>query len=313
VLGVVAVTGAVVLGVVLAGSPSRIAAGVSIDGVNVGGLTAARPARSSSAAQPHWRRFPSPSRPAATPGACAGQPRRRDRLERGGQARARPGDGLGPIRGFRRLGVRVFGADVSPPTRVIEKSLAYEVGRISRAVDRPHRDAALVLRRLQPVVVPARAGRSLDREAAGSVIVQSPRGLRAAAACRFRSRATSRTCAAQTWLRRREGADGARAARADEARRRLVVAAEAAARGDARAPDGGTSKLRVGGPGATRYFAKLGRGIDKPARDATFRRSRAAAWSSSPPATGASCTRSRPGATCSRRRSRRPTARARVV
>ena len=29
--------------------------------------------------------------------------------------------------------------------------------------------------------------------------------------------------------------------------------------------------MSVGGPGATRYFARLGRGIDKPARDATFR------------------------------------------
>jgi len=36
-------------------------------------------------------------------------------------------------------------------------------------------------------------------------------------------------------------------------------------------PHGGTKALAVGGPGATRYFARLGRGIDKPARDATFR------------------------------------------
>ena len=40
VLGVVAAIGAVVLGIALAGSPSRIAAGVTIDGVNVGGMTA---------------------------------------------------------------------------------------------------------------------------------------------------------------------------------------------------------------------------------------------------------------------------------
>ena len=37
-----------------------------------------------------------------------------------------------------------------------------------------------------------------------------------------------------------------------------------------RLPRGGTKTLAVGGPGATRYFARLGRGIDKPARDATF-------------------------------------------
>jgi vancomycin resistance protein YoaR len=35
-------------------------------------------------------------------------------------------------------------------------------------------------------------------------------------------------------------------------------------------PHDGTKKLSVGGPGATRYLARLGRGIDKPARDASF-------------------------------------------
>jgi len=36
-------------------------------------------------------------------------------------------------------------------------------------------------------------------------------------------------------------------------------------------PSNGARGLSVGGPGARAYFAKLGRGIDKPARDATFR------------------------------------------
>ena len=40
VLAIVAAVGGAVLGFVFAGSPDRIAAGVTIDGVNVGGLTA---------------------------------------------------------------------------------------------------------------------------------------------------------------------------------------------------------------------------------------------------------------------------------
>jgi vancomycin resistance protein YoaR len=36
-------------------------------------------------------------------------------------------------------------------------------------------------------------------------------------------------------------------------------------------PHDGTKTLAIGGPGAARYFGKLGRGIDKPPRDATFR------------------------------------------
>jgi len=39
----------------------------------------------------------------------------------------RQGDGFGPLRGFRRLDVRVFGAEVAPPTRVYEAALDYEV------------------------------------------------------------------------------------------------------------------------------------------------------------------------------------------
>ena len=83
------------------------------------------------------------------------------------------GSGLGPLRGFRRIGVRVFGADVSPPTRVLERALVFEVGKIARTVNRPHNDAAIVLRGLRPVVVPARTGAVLDRAAAGDTIVRS--------------------------------------------------------------------------------------------------------------------------------------------
>src|SRR4029077_8948574 len=83
------------------------------------------------------------------------------------------GSGVGPLRGFRRIGVRVFGADVSPPTRVLERALVFQVGKIARTVNRPHNDAAIVLRGLRPVVVPARTGAVLDRAAAGDTIVRS--------------------------------------------------------------------------------------------------------------------------------------------
>mgnify|MGYP003694229119 CR=1 FL=1 len=35
-------------------------------------------------------------------------------------------------------------------------------------------------------------------------------------------------------------------------------------------PGGGTTTLRVGGPGAERYFARLGRALDRPSRNAGF-------------------------------------------
>ena len=272
VLGVVAATGAVVLGIALAGSPSRIAAGVTIDGVNVGGMTAPE-ARSRleqraaalaqvpvtfTAAGHEWRLRPASLGVEADWSAAV-------------KLALDQGDGLAPIRGFRRLGVRVFGADVSPPTQVVEKSLAYELARMRRVIDRPHRDAALVLRRLQPVVVPARAGHSLDREAAGTVIVHALAGF-------HRGHVALPVQADEPQVR---GADltpvaaKVRTALARPVRMKLGVASWWLPKRQLAAilalPHGGTSTLSVGGPGATRYFAKLGRGIDKPARDATFR------------------------------------------
>jgi len=272
VLGIVAVTGAVVLGIAFAGSPSRIAAGVEIAGVDVGGLTGAQ------AQAKLERRSAALARVPVTFTAAGHEWRLRAAslgVETDWNAAVKlaldQGDGLAPIRGFRRLGVRVFGADVSPPTRVVEKSLAYELTRMSRAVDRPHRDAALVLRRLHPVVVPALAGQVLDRKAAGQTIVHALAGL-------DRGRVA---LPVQTDEPVVLGSDllpvatKVRTALARPVRMKLGVASWWLPKRQLAAilllPHGGTSTLAVGGPGATRYLAKLGRGIDKPARDATFR------------------------------------------
>jgi vancomycin resistance protein YoaR len=272
VLGVVAVVGAAVLGFVLAGSPSRIASGVSIDGVEVGGLTAAEArakleAQSAKLAQVpvtftagghEWRLKP----------VSLG-------VETDWNAAVKlaldEGDGLAPLRGFRRLGVRVFGADVSPPTRVLDNALAFEVGKIGKVVDRPHRDAALVLRRLRPIVLPAQAGRVLDREAASDVIVHSLAGFE-----RGRVALPVQTDEAQVHaVDLAPVASKVRRALARPVRMKLGVASWWLPKQQLAAmltlPHDGTRALRVGGPGATRYFARLGRGIDRPARDATFR------------------------------------------
>src|SRR5204862_435599 len=84
------------------------------------------------------------------------------------------GDGFGPLRGFRRIGVRVFGAGVSPPARVWSRALDLELTRMSRTIGRPHRDAALVLRGFRPGVVAGRVGRGLDRKAAARAIGLAP-------------------------------------------------------------------------------------------------------------------------------------------
>jgi len=272
VLAIVAVVCGVVLGLVFAGSPGRIAAGVKIDGVNVGGLTAGQ-ARAKlerradalsqvpvtfTAAGRKWSLKPVSLGVEANWGAAV-------------KLALDQGRGVGPFRGFKRIGVRVFGADVSPPTRVLDRALVYEVGLMAKAINRPHSDAALVLRRLRPVVLPARSGAVLDRAAAGDTIVRSLASFRRGrVALPVRLDAPKVRAADLTPV-----AAQVRTVLARPVRMQLGAASwwlpvrQLAA--ILQLPHGGTKALAVGGPGATRYFGKLGRGIDKPARDATFR------------------------------------------
>jgi len=267
---VAAVCGAV-LGFVFAGSPSRIAAGVKIDGVNVGGLTAGQ-------ARAKLERRANALAEVPVTFTAAGHEWRLRPVSLGVQTNwdaavklaLDQGSGLGPLRGFRRIGVRVFGADVSPPTRVLERALVFEVGKIARTVNRPHNDAAIVLRGLRPVVVPARTGAVLDRAAAGDTIVRSLASFqRGTVALPVRVDSPSVRAAdltpvvaqVQTALGRRVRLQLG-AASWWLPKRQLAAILQL--------PHGGTKALAVSGPGATRYFSRLSRGIDEPARDATF-------------------------------------------
>src|SRR5205823_42184 len=76
----------------------------------------------------------------------------------------RQGEGFGPLRGFRRLDMRFFGADVAPPTQVYDAALRYWLDRIERTVDTPHRDASIVLHGLTPQIVSSRRGLELPAD-----------------------------------------------------------------------------------------------------------------------------------------------------
>jgi vancomycin resistance protein YoaR len=165
---------AVVLGLAFAGSGSRLANGVRIAGIDVGGTTPAA-ARAilerkadSLAAVPVTFRVGSQ--------AWQLQPRRlgiRVDWRAAVDAVRRQGEGFGPLRGFRRLDMRFFGADVAPPTQVYDAALRYQLDKIEAAVNIPHREAAIVLRGVTPEIVPGRTGRVLDRHAAAATIVRA--------------------------------------------------------------------------------------------------------------------------------------------
>jgi vancomycin resistance protein YoaR len=165
---------AALIGFAFAGSPAKIAGGVHIAGVDVGGLTPveaktllgnrsrelARMPVTFVAGERSWRLTPAQLGVEVDGTAAV-------------EAARRQGEGFGPVRGFRRLRTRVFGADLAPPTRVYEAALGYAVDRLAKDIRRPPREAAVELRGLKPTVVPAATGRSLDREAAEGLIVRA--------------------------------------------------------------------------------------------------------------------------------------------
>ena len=71
-------------------------------------------------------------------------------------------DGFRPIRGFRRLAVWAFGTDVTPSASVDPRALARVLQPMTRG-DVAHRDAAIRLIGLRPVVVPEKDGRRSTR------------------------------------------------------------------------------------------------------------------------------------------------------
>lgn len=179
IVGALAALAALVLGLAFAGSPSRLASGVRIAGVDVGGKTP-REARAILerraavlASDPVTFRVGSHT--------WRMQPRHLGiRVDWGAAVAAvrRQGNGFGPFRGFRRLDLRFFGADVLPPTQVYDEALRAKLDRIAAAVNVPAREAAIVLRGLTPQIVPSRRGHTLDRNAAAATIVRALASLR---------------------------------------------------------------------------------------------------------------------------------------
>ncbi len=261
------------LGLVFAGSPTKIAGGVRIDGIDVGGLeaTAARALLEHKA------------------GALAGLPIvfvaaghrfavRPNELGVESDWKAavdsaqRQGDGFGPLRGFKRLDVDFFGADVTPPTTVLTGALQYELNRIEKKVDRLPVDAAVVRRGLAIVVLPARTGVRLDRTAAAQTIVERLSSLE-------RSSEPVQLPLRTTQPRVRAAALAAVAAQA-----RLALSAPVRLRlGPTRwlvrpkrlaelleLPSGGETALRIGGPAAESWLKQLAANVETPPRNATW-------------------------------------------
>jgi vancomycin resistance protein YoaR len=258
-------------GFAFAGSTAKLPAGATIAGVPVSGLDAEEARARLERRADRLRHVPVEFRAAGRswsirPSALGVEVD----WAAGVESARRQGEGFGPFRGLRRIGVRVFGSDIHPPTEVYEPALDFWVAKLAREIDRPHRDASLRLRGLRVATVPGREGRVLDREAAADTIVRSlagfsrvPVALPVGVQQPDVTAAQLKPVAAQV----RTALSAPVTLALDETRWRLPRWRLAGLLDLAGA---GKRALGLGGPGAERWLARLQRSVDRPARNADF-------------------------------------------
>ena len=149
---------------VYAGSPNRLPTGVEIAGVDVAGLSPAAAVRRLDSREAAMQRVPLVVNVDGQKFSVRPSDLALDVDWRGAVAEAQAKtDGFRPIRGFRRLAVWAFGTEVTPNASVDRRALAQMLQPMTRG-DVAHRDAAIRLVGLRPVVVPERtAWRSTRR------------------------------------------------------------------------------------------------------------------------------------------------------
>jgi vancomycin resistance protein YoaR len=263
---------AVALAIVYAGSPGTIARGIKVDGIDVGGLSAAeatvtleRRSRgvlakpvsfvaggqtfelkaSSIRLQPDWAASIASARHA--------------------------GDGFGPLRGFRRLKLRFFGDNVSAKATYDQAALNATLASIAKRIDRPHREAAVVLHGLRAAIVPARAGSVLDRDAAGPTIVAAlaslTRGRSISLPLKVDAPEVTRPMLAPALAKARVAVSKPIVLTLGPTRYKLPRWRIAPL---LKLPAGGATTLRIGGPGADAYFKRVQKVVNTRPRDADF-------------------------------------------
>ncbi|TML66307.1 MAG: hypothetical protein E6G13_13900, partial [Actinobacteria bacterium] len=266
----VALTG-VVLGLAFAGSTTHLAAGVHIAGVDVGGLT---PGAATSRLESNWRRVENVpvafSVGARTWRLSANQLGVRPDWRAAVNTVRRQGAGFAPFRGFKRLDLKVFGTDVAPPTQVYVSGLRYVLGKVSGVVDMRHREPSVVLHGLQPVILPGRAGRVLDRQAAAAAIVRSLASLeRHPVELPVRLDTPRLTPEDLTVVQAEVKTAVSAPVRLELAGTSFTVSPRRIAT-LLELPADGRRDLRIGGTAADTWFAKLAQNVDRPPADATW-------------------------------------------
>jgi vancomycin resistance protein YoaR len=264
---------ALLVGLAFAGSRSELAPGTEVAGVDVGGLTKRAAIVKLDAL--FEQRSDDPVEFVAGTASyelAANQLGVQPDWAAAVAAAGRAGDGFGPVRGFRRLRARVFGAEVLPRLAVSNAALEYALDQIAGDVNRRPQSAALARRGLRIQVVPEQNGSRLDRDAAAEVLVRALGQVeRTPGATTLPVRVTVPPVSAEMLA-------------GVAARARTAVSAPIVLRAAQRSfrvprwriaellslPSGGATKLAIGGAAADVYFRNLSETVGLPARDAGF-------------------------------------------
>lgn len=264
---------AVLIGFAFAGSRSELAPGTHVAGVDVGGMSRREAVAELDAL--YRQRSADPVDFAAGERTFSLAPNQlgvHPDWSAAVGAAARAGDGFGPLRGFRRIRARVFGAEVLPTIAVSNAALEYALDQIAKDVDRRPRSAAVVRRGLRFQVAAEQTGSRLDREAAAEVIVRALGQLeRAPGSTMLPVRVTAPPVTsdmlAGVAARARTAASAPVTLKIAQRRFRLPRwrIAELLV-----LPRNGATKLAIGGAAADAYFGNLSDNIGRPPRDAEF-------------------------------------------
>ena len=263
---------AALVGLAFAGSTARIADGVAIAGIEVGGLT------SKEARTLLEQRFDRVARmPVVFTAGGESYPIKATTLgveadwAAAIESAAREGEGFGPVRGFRRLQARFFGAEISPPVQAYGAALDFKIAGLAEAIDQSHVEAKLVRRGLAIEVVPGQPGRRLDQKAAGATIVRTlarlDRGQPVALPVRIDPIEVTAADLASAARQARTALSAPVRLQYEGTRWRLPRwrIAELLS-----LPVAGETKVAIAGPGAEAWFDKLRKTVERAPVDATF-------------------------------------------
>jgi vancomycin resistance protein YoaR len=263
---------AALVGLAFAGSTARLAEGVTIAGVDVGGLT---PRDARVLLERRFERVE--HQPVVFTAGQHSFPIKASTLgvevdwATALETATREGEGFGPVRGFRRLHARFFGQEISPPVQTYESAVDFKLSSLAKEIDQSHVEAKLVRRGLEIELVPGQSGQKLDREAAAGTIVRAlarlDRGTPVALPVRVDPVDVTRADLAVA-RRQAETALSAPVRLEYEGTRwrlprwRIAELLEL--------PSGGGTTLAIGGPGAEAWFERLRKGVEHAPVDARF-------------------------------------------